>query len=299
MRFRVALLALLLCRLGVAGPYADLSHKLEHASPAQTERLARQSELFQDDDNIGNILDTPNQKPDAKATAVRDYVAMRALFERQGSPTEKTPITGIKQSNLYRRAADTGGDNWVARALKRIRIPNMRLPSPSMGPIALPAMGALVYIMWGLLALAVAAFLFFAIRYFVLQTERRRGVRSKALLEDDEPERTLDEWLELADRLEQEGRHREAIRCLYVACLLRYDEHRVARFDRTQTNWEHYRRISESAANPREFDLLTPTRDFDHVWYGYRPTGPDEVRRFRDWYQTLTSLLAKGAVAMR
>ncbi|MHB8635967.1 MAG: DUF4129 domain-containing protein [Fimbriimonadaceae bacterium] len=299
MKFSFAILVSLgLAQSVAAGPYANLEQRLKGGSPNAVTADARESGLAQKDASLAELLNAHDKTAAERATAVKAYVSMRALFEARHPGTASTPIADIKKSGLYRKA-DDAGENWVARAIDRIRF-NVQLPNQQPTPTLPNAdLGFLVYVMWGVLGLLVAAFLFFAIRYFVWQTDRRRGLRSTAMLEDDEPVRTLDEWLELAAQLEAQGRFREAVRCLYVACLLRYDEHRVARFDRTQTNWEHFRRIQASPNNPTEFDLLGRTTDFDHVWYGYRPTNAAEVQRFRDAYTELTSLLTRRLVGSR
>ncbi len=116
------------------------------------------------------------------------------------------------------------------------------------------------------------------------------------MLDEDEPERTLDEYLELADKLVSEQRFREAVRCLYLACLLRLDEERVIRFHRGQTNWEHLARFESSPKRPPGLDLRSPTQAFDLIWYGMRPTGLEDVEKFRQWYQqVVTSTRAVAA----
>ena len=301
MRFRLALIVTLaLACLAGAGPYAKLETRLKGAKSSAIEEEVRRSGLDQEDPKLAELLDASGKSKSQRATAVKDYVSMRSLFETNRPKTTVTSIRGIKKSGLYRKATDEGGDNWVKRAIERIRF-NVKLPDQKPPPRlpGIDGLGFLVYIVWGLLAILVGVLLFLAIRYFHWKVQRQRNFRSTAMIEDDEPERTLDEWLELASRLESEGRFREAVRCLYVACLLRFDEHRVARFDRTQTNWEHYRRVLASPTNPKEFDLLGPTTDFDHIWYGFRPTSAVEVQRFRASYQDLTRLLANRLAGAR
>jgi len=283
-----------------AGPYANLDKSLKGVKPSVVDEEVRQSGLDQKDATLAELLDAPGKSEAQRATAVRDYVSMRSLFEANHPKAKTTPISEIKKSGLYRKAAEEGGDNWVQRAIERIRF-NVNPPAPRRLPQMqrIDGLGFLIYVVWGVLAIVIALLLFFAIRYFRWKVQRQRNFKSTAMLEDDEPERSLDEWLELSAQLESEGRFREAVRCLYVACLLRYDEYRVARFDRTQTNWEHYRRVEASPTNPKEFDLLGPTTDFDHIWYGFRPTSAVEVQRFRSSYQELTRLLGNRMAGVR
>ncbi|HLK16143.1 MAG TPA: hypothetical protein VKT78_15165 [Fimbriimonadaceae bacterium] len=283
-----------------AGPFADLDRSIKSADPTTTIREVRASGLTKGDSHLADLLTASGKSPSDRAVSIRAYVSMRALMESAGPQARQTPIKQIKNSPLYRKPSDESGDNWVARAIERIRFDLPRERRPISGPgMDVGALQFVVYIVWGILALAVAVCLFLAIRAFRMKLLRRSKYRSMAMIEDDEPERSLDEWLELAARLEAEGRYREAVRCLYVACLLRYDEYRIARFDRTHTNWEHYHRIQASPTKPPGFDFRTPTSEFDHIWYGMRPTGLGEVHRFRDAYQELTRLLGKEVAGVR
>ena len=65
-----------------------------------------------------------------------------------------------------------------------INMPN--LPAPS------PILGALTPIVWGLIGAAVIAFVVFVIRKFRLGPKKKKV---GDLMEEDEPERTADEWL--------------------------------------------------------------------------------------------------------
>jgi hypothetical protein len=124
---------------------------------------------------------------------------------------------------------------------------------------------------------------------------KRLERRAKALLDEDEPERSLDEWLEMADKLEREGKYREAVRSLYLACLLKIDEARIARFERSQTNWEHLARIEASPRRPAELEFREATMAFDHIWYGMRVDGSTDVMRFRNWYRQVTEAVKPKA----
>ena len=115
------------------------------------------------------------------------------------------------------------------------------------------------------------------------------------MLSEEEPELSRDEYLEEADRLNSEGRHREAVRYLYLACLLLFDESGVARFVRGETNWEHLRRIEASEKRPGDLDFQPATRKFDVVWYGMRVEGPSDVQAMRDWYVLIAERLRRSA----
>jgi hypothetical protein len=80
-----------------------------------------------------------------------------------------------------------------------------------------------------------------------------------------------------------------------LACLLRFDEHGVARFDRGQTNWEHLARVEASPKRPPSLDFRRATQAFDRIWYGFQCLGAPDVADFRGWYEDVRRALAKEA----
>lgn len=204
----------------------------------------------------------------------------------------------IKRNPLFADAGAEDQANWIQRAFERLR--NLRIRRPEAPEIDAPPVPNvthldrwLIGIMWVLLGLLVVGLLAFAFRHFSWKRTLRR--KAMALLDEDEPERTVDEWLVQADRLAAQGRHREAVRCLYLACLLRFDEQGIARFDRGETNWEHLRRIQASPKRPADLDFVEPTRHFDLVWYGGRVRGAEDVDRMRSVYEAVTRLEKQAA----
>lgn len=220
--------------------------------------------------------------------------AMRVLAD-QGSSTKATRIKN--SSPLYRDAGTQGESSWLGKAFERIgnlfkgKQPEVDpdLSGANLGNLSSFFIG----LAWFLLATVVGACIFFAVKHFKWRSKLKR--QAVAILQDDEPDRSLDEWLSLADQLELEGRHREAVRALYLAILLRFDEYNVARFDRRQTNWEHLHRIVASPKLPTGIDFLTPTKAFDLIWYGFKVNGSEDVTKFRNWYTEVVSLLQKVA----
>jgi hypothetical protein len=162
-----------------------------------------------------------------------------------------------------------------------------------MGGVPGGTLGFLIPVVWVILAGLLLAFIVFAVRFVSFSKSKKR--KAKAVLEEDEPERTLDEWLALADAHEREGRFREAVRALYLACLLKFDERNVARFIRSQTNWEHLARIESSPKLPVGLDFRAATKAFDQVWYGHKVRGRADVDEFRAWYLSVTEGLKAAA----
>jgi hypothetical protein len=218
-------------------------------------------------------------------------VAMRAAAERvEPQTTAKAQVKDIKANPLYRDPGVQEQSNWLDGALRRLadlvpkqtNSPDINLPQTSIPSWIVPGM-------WVLLGLAVATFGYFALRHFTWKRALKR--KATAVLEDDEPERSLDEWLMLADEHSEAGRYREAVRAMYLSCLLKFDEAGVARFIRGETNWEHLSRITLSPKRPSTIDFRPPTQSFDRIWYGHHIKGVEDVQQFKVWYLQITEAL--------
>jgi hypothetical protein len=279
------------CVLAAAGQYTDLDRRL-----APVEDSAQASKLIQpvqDADPAFRKLAEDLRDPGASdrklaLTTLKQYVSARARAESYAEDSlAKAQAIAIKKSPLY-KDDQLQSSNWFGKAAENlIRMIkgwfNFKMPKSEGPNLKFGELGAwFVYVMWGVLFALVAVFAYLAIRHARWRFNLKR--KAKAILEEDEPERTLDEWLERANLLEAEGRYREAIRCLYLACLLKFDEARVARFERGQTNWEHLHRIQASPKLPPDLDFQPTTESFDRIWYGMKTSGKPDVDRFRDWY---------------
>lgn len=291
--------SVLVASFGWSNTFAQLDAELRKASDSEAARILK-SEVDPEDDIYARVSRLPE---DGKGVGpLRTIVSQRAAAESSAtvSPEPTTRAKEIKGRNiLYRDAGEKETGNWLSKALEKLGEAIMRLFSrrgsgAGPGPQVPSLLGPwLVYTLWGLLFILLATFLVFAVRH--ISWKRRLSRKASALLDDDEPERTLDEWLGMADRLEAEGKFREAVRCLYLACLLKFDEYHVARFDRGQTNWEHLARIQASPNRPPDLDFRPPTRAFDAVWYGMRCDGKPDVDRFRAWYSDILSALGRSS----
>lgn len=210
----------------------------------------------------------------------------------------------IKRDPLYRDSGEKEESNWMGRGFQKAgesvggwleRLLGSMSPNvPQVGDMS--GVGDVVrVILWLLLVAAVGFILYLAFRHFAWRSNLER--KTRALLEDDEPELSRDEYLEEADRLVAQGEFRRAVRCLYLACLLAFDEHRVARFIRGQTNWEHLRRIQASDTLPSDLDFVPATQSFDQVWYGMHVHGLSDVEKMRGWYLEIVDRLRKKVAA--
>ncbi|MEZ0326170.1 MAG: DUF4129 domain-containing protein [Fimbriimonas sp.] len=293
---RAALTFSLLCisLLAYAGEYAEMSARLSGAKDSEeVVRIVSENARLSADPDISGMLANEELTYDELAASLKEAVALRAMLEKPtAAAPNKADLKKIKSSPLYR---DTGVDetsNWLSRALARLRNINLKFDGPKVNAGWLAGLGPILYgLFWTIIAISLGFLIYFAVKHFKWRGRLQR--RASTLMEDSEPERTLDEWLELADQLESDGRYREAVRALYLACLLRFDEALVARFDRAQTNWEHLYRIEGSARKPEHLDFRTPTSLFDRVWYGNQGKGREEVAQFRDWYVAITESLRK------
>lgn len=230
-----------------------------------------------------------DRREEQDAAAVLKVQIDRSAVEKARAEKASSP--------LYRDSGARSSSNWLSKALESIAealrgrgqtdVPN--LPNTNLGGLG----QGLIYLIWGLLGAAIVAFLYFSLRHFSWRAKLKR--RARAVLDDDEPDRTLDEWLKEADELERQGKYREAVRALYLASLMRFDEARIARFVRGETNWEHYRRIERNAQRLDGLDFREPTREFDRVWYGMDVRGASDVAMFRSWYQAITRVTMKEA----
>lgn len=205
-------------------------------------------------------------------------------FARSISADPSAPVVRGGTRSPYVERGERDSSNWLQKAfetLRKIETKDNPLEKVEPPPNALLTQVANA-VMWTLLGGLLAYFGYIAIRE--LRIRKMGGRKAKTVLAEDEEALTLDEWLAMADDLSAAGKHREAVRCLYLACLMNYDAANVARFVRSETNWEHLARIEASPRNPAEVDFRATTRAFDQIWYGYRIDGISDVERFRNWY---------------
>lgn len=292
----------LLASPAAAGPYSDLARALELAkNPEASQKAIEHARAsLGPNEALDDALDAaisetdPRLKRDAIRDAV-DEVHLEAVKEAATAPDSVTQdAKRIKSAAVFRDAGVKGSTNWLGQALERLKNLKIKWPEPKVANPNMSGLGKVaIYIVWGILALVVLVLLYFAARHIRWRSSLTR--KARALLDDDEPDRSLDEWLVLADSHASAGRYREAVRALYLACLLRYDLELVARFERGQTNWEHLARIQASSKCPPAPDFRVTTQAFDRIWYGHQGKGLSDVDLFRGWYRQLTEAFMKEA----
>lgn len=250
-----------------AGPYADLDARLQGRSDEEV--VAALGRLVGDDADAQAALD-------AGPKAARAYVGLRATLE--GAPP-RTPKIGPAPGG------ERIASSWLSRALGRLRKPEFDRPRFNGPKIGLG--NWLTPLMWTLLAALGGLAAFLLVRYVRFP----KGKRRPRLIDEEEPLRSADGWIEEANALIAQGRFREAARGLYVAGLMRFDEAGVARFDRHQTNWEHLRRIQASPRRPEGTDVRAATLRFDRLWYGLGTVTREDAEAMRAWYDGVVERL--------
>lgn len=274
--FAAALLASL-APLAAAGQYTALDEKLRQNPKSDAVALLRNVA-----ENESDALQAANDGNEA----ARTYIALRARLE------------GASDAKLPKIAAPIGddrtGSSWLSNALDRLR--NLFKNSRSAPPQGSPGFGIGNWVkplVWSVLIFLAGLVAFLLARYVKLPGLRRR----KRIVEEEEEIRNAAAWLTEAEDHIAHGRYREAVRGLYVAGLLRFDEAGVARFDPHQTNWEHLRRIESSSKLPPGVEAREATRRFDLIWYGRFAASADDAIRMRDWATSIAALLREAAAA--
>jgi len=88
-----------------------------------------------------------------------------------------------------------------------------------------------------------------------------------------------------AQSLSRGGDHRSAVRYLYLSALLLLDERGLLRYDRTRTNREVLRTVSDK---PELAQPLSEVVDvFDNVWYGYHEVDDTQFKHYSDRVEEL------------
>lgn len=253
-------------------------------------------------DQIANLL--TSQDGESIRRSIESLALMLEVYERAESPVETDANDTARRilSEPQFRKLDEAPSNWLKRALESLDTVEPQESDFTPRPIE-PTMVNLEPLFYGIIVVlaigaGVALFLFFRNWKPRKKAGAAKKKRKVGLLEEGEDALRTDEWLARADDLERSGRFRDAVRCLYLAVLMRLDDAGLVYFDRYQTNWEHLRRIEASNAPPGvRYRLLT--QEFDHIWYGERPATAAHCAEFRQEYvrlsQALELLVTRGA----
>jgi hypothetical protein len=302
----------LACAIAWAGPYQAAAERLKAAqSIEQKKRVLKTLAAEQDlpaalETQIKEAIGTPSGQGLEKIEGARRTIDLYSRSESRGNPVEadsaRAKADAIKVNNRYKDLGEQQQSNWLVASLNNLlefvqNLLGLKSNRPDLGRMNASPLGidpkVVAVICWSVIGLVLGAFVLYAVRHFAWKGRLKR--KRTAVLEDDEPERTLDEWLIQADLLASQGKFREAVRALYLACLLKFDERGIARFLRGETNWEHLARIQASPKRPVGLEFVQATQLFDQVWYGFRVKGMSDVDALRAWYVEICERTGKAA----
>jgi hypothetical protein len=88
-----------------------------------------------------------------------------------------------------------------------------------------------------------------------------------------------------AQELSRGGDFRSAVRYLYLSALLIMDERGVMRYDRSKTNREYLRSVSDSPELSKPLEEVIEV--FDNVWYGYHSLEEETFKHYSDRVEEL------------
>lgn len=228
--------------------------------------------------------------------SIEHYLSANALSEKfQVATGADSRAKEIKKNPIYKAEKEVISSNWIQKLFERLRNAfknnskeESKPTSPPPGWVFPLIQG--LFIVFCVAVVALLIFLLVKIPWSWTSAGRAKRMKRGGMLEAGEELLTEDEYLLEADRLVAEGRFREACRALYLASLLRIDKARIARFESTQTNWEHLRRIETSKSRPEQLQFRPATKAFDLAWYGYRVRSAEDVAIFRDTYISIKVL---------
>jgi hypothetical protein len=158
-----------------------------------------------------------------------------------------------------------------------------RVRGPSGGGGGLSSLGWILLAGLGLAVVAAALFLYFSSPRGprAAKPPTTSGVSSP---HTSEAQQILDEspsdlWRQ-AEKLAGEGKHREAVRLLYLAVLALLHRQHFIRFEPTRTNGEYVRQVHLSEQAPAELHepFLELTQLFEMKWYGERACESGDYR---------------------
>lgn len=239
---------------------------------------------------------TTKEAKDSTYQSIKDLISANVVTE-QYSAVSNADATArqIKSKNpLYKKERESSSSTWIQKLLERLKHlfdgeRSGSQPDLPQVPKWIPNLIlGIFYVLCGGIILGLI-YLLTKIPWAWTRSARAKKARG-GMLEEGEELLTEDEYMLEADRLIAEGKFREACRALYLASLLRIDAARIARFEPTQTNWEHLRRIETSKTRPPELEFRATTKAYDHAWYGFTAKSIADVAIFQDTYLTIKRL---------
>ena len=153
---------------------------------------------------------------------------------------------------------------------------------------ALIGSGTGSFLAWGFLLAVVALLVYLVVRAVRRDAKAPGGATGDvdALLLD--PRRPAEAWMVDAERFEQEGRWRDALRCRYRALVATLARTGVVEEVPGRTTGEYRSLVGH--ARPGVAEPFGGATDlFERAWYGNADTGPEETSAFRDLADRVTA----------
>jgi hypothetical protein len=138
-----------------------------------------------------------------------------------------------------------------------------------------------------LIGSVVAAIVLVIVFIFVYRTLFNDFIRETQLDEGDETSEPLtsEGAFERAQSLSRGGDYRSAVRYLYLSSLLLMDERGILRYDRSKTNREYLRSVSNMPELAKPLGEVIEV--FDNVWYGYHSLEEETFKKYSDRVEEL------------
>ncbi len=142
-------------------------------------------------------------------------------------------------------------------------------------PIRMPVNNVVLSVIASIILIGVFVFI-----YRMLFNDFIREAQLKGDENGEDVPLTSESAFEKAQTLSQGGDYRSAVRYLYLSSLLLMDERGILRYDRSKTNREYLRSVSN---HPELAGLLSDVVEvFDNVWYGYHSLEEDSFQHYSD-----------------
>lgn len=124
------------------------------------------------------------------------------------------------------------------------------------------------------------------ILFFILRSVSLNLVaESRTNAEEDDKNLTADTALKRAQALSNQGDYRSAVRYLYLSSLLLLEEHGLLRYDRSKTNREYLRAVSDQPSLSGRLQGVVDI--FDRVWYGFQKIDQETFEQYSEQVEDL------------
>jgi hypothetical protein len=228
-------------------------------------------------EELARVAHAPATRSAADARAEAARVLARPEFQEPATPDDAQPTERVDESDWLQRLLE-----WLARLLKDTTVAERERPLA--GP-SMPMFGASVVIALAL-ALVVGVLVYLLVHFrrrpeAAEQEALDQGLVSQAVLDEASAlSRPAEGWAELADRLADQRRYRDAIRALYLSLLARLHRDGAIDYEPTASNWDSVRSYRGPREGKQRFRTLTER--FDFAWYGQEQVAQEAWATFRE-----------------